>query len=44
MYVSDLTVGFVSAATHVHCVDSKDYGACKEKFLNDIRNQLKKGK
>jgi len=44
MYVSDLTVGFVSAATHVHCVNSKDYNTCKEKFLNDVRIQMKQEK
>lgn len=44
MYVSDLTVGFVSAATHVHCVNSKDYSVCKEKFIDDVRVQMKQGK
>jgi hypothetical protein len=44
MYVSDLAVDFVSAATHVHCVSSKNYDACKEKFLNDVRIQMKQEK
>ena len=44
MYISDLTVDFVSAATHVHCAASKSYDVCKEKFLDDIRVQMKQGK
>lgn len=44
MYVSDLTVSFVAAASHVHCAANKNYSACKEKFLNDVRVQMKQEK
>jgi hypothetical protein len=44
MYVSDLTVSFVAAASHVHCAANKDYDVCKIKFFNDVRVQMKQEK
>lgn len=42
MYVSDLLVDFVSAASHVHCVNSKNYEKCKTDFLADALKIINK--